>query len=266
MNGVGCWAREVVMAVRVLLLPGAVMPAALAYEALLAELGPDLEAVTRELELYRNDTPPADYSLATEVNGVRAEADRLGWDRLHLVGYSAGGSVALAYAARDPGRLLSLALLEPAWAGDWGWSPAHRRLWESYREIEQLPPDESMPAFMRLQVRPAIDLPAPPSGPAPPWMARRPAGIRALLRTFRDYQLDRAALAAFDAPVYFALGGRSNPDQFAEEADRLAEVFPDFTLEVFQERHHFDPPHRIEPARLAASLRDLWSRAEAAVL
>lgn len=249
---------------RVVLLPGAVMPAALAYEALIAELGPDVEAVTKELELYRSDAPPPDYSLSTEVDGLRAEADRLGWDRFHLVGYSAGGSVALAYAARDPARLLSLALLEPAWAGDWDWSPAHRRLWESYREVEQLPPDQSMPAFMRLQVRPEVELPAPPSGSAPPWMAKRPAGIRALLSTFRNGGLDRAALESFEAPVYFALGGLSNPDQFGEEADRLARVFPDFTLEVFEERHHFDPPHRVEPARLATSLRDLWSRAEAA--
>lgn len=86
---------------RVVLLPGAVMPAALAYEALLAELGPDVEAVTKELELYRSDAPPPDYSLSIDVDGVRAEVDRLGWERLHLVGYSAGGSVALAYAARD---------------------------------------------------------------------------------------------------------------------------------------------------------------------
>lgn len=28
---------------------------------------------------------------------------------------------------------------------------------------------------------------------------------------------------------------------------------------------HFDPPHRIEPARVAASLRALWDRAETAM-
>jgi hypothetical protein len=39
-------------------------------------------------------------------------------------------------------------------------------------------------------------------------------------------------------------------------------VFPDFELEVFAERHHFDPPHRIEPERLANSLMTLWRRAE----
>jgi hypothetical protein len=58
------------------------------------------------------------------------------------------------------------------------------------------------------------------------------------------------------------LGGLSNPDYFGEIAKRLARVFPDFELEVFDDRHHFDPPHRIEPDRLARSLRALWRRAE----
>ena len=93
-------------------------------------------------------------------------------------------------------------------------------------------------------------------------MAKRPGGIRAFTETFRTYDLDRAALALFRRPVYFALGGLSNPDQYGEIATRLGRVFPDFELEVFEERHHFDPPHRIEPDRLAASLVALWSRAE----
>jgi hypothetical protein len=92
-------------------------------------------------------------------------------------------------------------------------------------------------------------------------MARRPAGIRAVLEAFGTYDLDRAALQRFRRPVYFALGGLSNPDQFAEEAERLARVFRDFRLEVFPDRHHFDPPHRVEAAAVAASLRSLWRRA-----
>jgi len=31
-------------------------------------------------------------------------------------------------------------------------------------------------------------------------------------------------------------------------------------VEIFAARHHFDPPHRTEPARLAESLRAIWSR------
>jgi hypothetical protein len=93
-------------------------------------------------------------------------------------------------------------------------------------------------------------------------MAKRPAGLRALIETFDRSDLDIDALRAFDRPVYFALGGRSNPDYYGRMAGRLAEIFPDFTLETFPERHHFDPPHRIEPERLADSLLALWQRAE----
>jgi hypothetical protein len=44
-------------------------------------------------------------------------------------------------------------------------------------------------------------------------------------------------------------------------AERAGTIFPDMTLEVFAERHHFDPPHRIEPERTATVLRALWERA-----
>jgi hypothetical protein len=46
-------------------------------------------------------------------------------------------------------------------------------------------------------------------------------------------------------------------------AERLASIFPDFTIETFSDRHHFYPPHRIEPERLADSLLAVWQRAEA---
>ncbi|WCI09597.1 hypothetical protein PJ267_08830 [Arthrobacter sp. OVS8] len=61
------------------------------------------------------------------------------------------------------------------------------------------------------------------------------------MRSFRSYDLDRGRLAAFDAPVLFVMGALSNPDQFGEIARRLSAVFPDFRLEVFAGRHHFDP-------------------------
>ena len=112
---------------------------------------------------------------------------------------------------------------------------------------------------MRLGLKPGVS-PPPPTGAPPPWMAKRPAGIGAFLRTFGTYELDREALRRCDRPVYFALGGLSNPDEYGEVAKRPGTVFPDFTLEVFEERHHFDPPHRVVPERLAGSLKALWSR------
>lgn len=247
---------------RAILLPGSVLPAHLAYGALIDALGPDVDAVAKDLELYDSDQPPDGWTLDNEVEGVLREADTRGWETFHLLGYSGGGAAALALAAKHPHRLLSLALLEAAWAGNWGWSAAHTRLWQDYAELDSLPPGQFMAGFMRLAVKPDVVLPPPPEGDPPPWMTKRPAGIRAFLRTFEDYDLDRGQLAAFRRPVFFALGGLSNPDDFGEIATRLSSVFRDFRLEIFDERHHFDPPHRIEPQRLAALLREHWERAD----
>ena len=246
---------------RVILLPGSVLPGELAYGSLVAALD-STDAVVKELEVYASPEAPPDYTLELEVGGVLRDADARDWKQFHLVGYSGGGAAALAFAARHSERLASLALLEPAWAGRWDLSPPEQALWREYDRLEALPPDQFMRAFMRLNVKPGVELPPPPPGDPPPWMAKRPGGIRAFMRTFKTYKLDHDALAGFDRPVYYALGGLSNPDQFGKIATRLSGVFPDFRLEVFDERHHFDPPHRIEPERLAGSLRAVWRRAD----
>lgn len=247
---------------RVMLLPGIVLPAELAYGALIAALGADVDAVAKDLEVYATPEPPDDYNLEMEIGGVSRESDARGWRRFHLVGYSGGGTASLAFAAARGDRLESLALLEPAWAGTWDLSPAEEALWAEQDRLEALPDGQLMPAFMRLGLRPGVPIPVPPPGDPPPWMAKRPAGIRAIERAFKQGDLDREALRGFDRPVYFALGALSNPDHYEEIAKRLGGVFPDFELEVFEDRHHFDPPHRIEPERVASSLKRLWRRAE----
>jgi pimeloyl-ACP methyl ester carboxylesterase len=244
-----------------MLLPGGVLPAEPAYAALLDALRERVDAVAKDLEVYAEDEPPPGFGLATEVEGILREADVHGFDRFHLVGYSAGGASSLACAARHGERLLSLALLEPAWAGNER-TQAEEALIRRFRALEGLPPDQFMAAFARLQLAPGVEPPPPPAGPPPPWMAKRPQGLRAFLAAFDNDDLDLEALRAFSRPVYFALGGRSNPDYFAQMAERLAAIFPDFTLEAFPDRHHFDPPHRLEPNRLADSLLALWERAD----
>jgi pimeloyl-ACP methyl ester carboxylesterase len=250
---------------QVILLPGSVMPAGPAYGALLAELGSDVDARPKELEVYAAETPPAGYSLANEVDGISRVADEAGFERFHLVGYSGGGAACLAYTADHPERLLSLALMEPAFAGWQMMTLEEHANFERFRPLLAMDGPEQMARFQALQLAPGVAPSPPPPGPPPPWMALRPAGVRAFLATFLSSDMDLDALRKFERPVWYALGGLSHPDYYARMADRLAGVFPDFTVEVFPDRHHFDPPHRIEPHRVAASLRALWSRAEGPV-
>ena len=87
------------------MLPGAVLPADLAYGGLLEALGDEVEGVAKDLEIYAGDEPPLDYSLDVEVQGVLQAAAAFGFERFHLVGYSAGGASSLAFAAKHAERL-----------------------------------------------------------------------------------------------------------------------------------------------------------------
>ena len=244
-----------------ILLPGGVMPPGMAYGSLLAALGEDVEAVAKDLEVYADPEPPADYNLDHEIDGILRTAESSGFDRFHLVGYSAGGASSLAFASSHPDRLLTLALIEPAWMGNEELTPEEQVAWREFDRVATLPPAEMMPAFVRAQLAEGVEPPLPSPGPPPPWMASRPAGLRAFITAFRSSTLDLDRLRKFEQPVYFAVGGRSNPDYYARMADRARELFPDFTLDLFEERHHFDPPHRIEPERTARALMTHWARA-----
>jgi len=246
---------------QVILVPGAVLPAELAYGALLEALGDSVNAVPKDLEVYAGEEPPADYTLDVEVEGILRTASTAGFDRFHLVGYSAGGASSLALAAKQPARLLSLSLLEPAWAGNEELDPAEQRVWQEIDSVMARPPEEMMPAFVRVQLAPGVTPPPSPPGAPPPWMAKRPAGLRALAGAFSAGELDLDVFRDFRSPVYFALGALSNQDLYAKTAERLSSAFPDFTLEVFEDCHHFEPPHRTRPDQLAGSLRALWANA-----
>jgi len=247
---------------RSVLLPGGVMPASLAYADLLIEFGPDVDARAKELEVYAGDDVPQGYGLDTEVAGVDRFADEAGFDRFHLVGYSGGGASALAYAITKPERVRSLTLSEPAYCGVAGRSDEEAAASDAVLATARLSPEEMLPAFVRTQLAEGVPPPQPPAGPPPPWMASRPAGILAFTKAFDRFPFPEERFRAFEQPVLFVLGGRSNPDLYGRMGQRLGDFFPDFRMEVFEDRHHFDPPHRAEPQRYAQLLEDHWRRAE----
>jgi pimeloyl-ACP methyl ester carboxylesterase len=247
----------------VLFVPGGVLPGELVYAPLLSAIGDNIRPIVKELEVYAGDAPPPGYGLATETEAIRRTADAAGAERFHLVGYSAGGAMSLAFTARYPERLKSLALIEPAWIG--ALTPADAEDWAALGRAMTLPPEERMRAFMLWHMRPGVPPPAmrTPPGAPPPWMAKRPAGLEALSRVFNTEHIDQSRFRLMTGPVYYALGGLSTRF-FEREATTLAGLFPDFQLEEYAGRSHFDPPHRAEPERFAQALRALWLRAEAA--
>jgi pimeloyl-ACP methyl ester carboxylesterase len=240
-------------------LPGIIMPAAVRYSALIHELGADVTAVTKDLEVYRMPDPPSGYSIDTEIAGISRSADERGFDRFHLYGHSGGGAISIAFAAAHPGRLLSLAVDEPAM--DFTPEDHADPRWAEFAQIVKMPVPERMAAFLRTQLKPGVELTPPPPGPQPAWMAKRPAGVVAFINAGRQHFISEPQLRAFDRPVYYSYGSLSALN-WERCCRRLERLFPDFTSELYFGLHHLNTSHVAEPRRVAAALRSLWARAE----
>jgi len=240
----------------VIFLPGIIAPAAVRYGPLISHLA-DVNALPKDLEVYSTVPPPADYSIEMEVAGVDRAADDASFGRFHLYGHSGGGAIALAYAAARPERLLSVAVDEPAY----DFTEEVRADYEEFRPLEELPVDERMHAFMKLQVSKDVVLPPPPDGAPPPFMASRPGGIAAFLAATEKHPRLDDAFRAFPHPVLYTWGEFTHPRWYAMK-DRLESLFPHFTAQRFDGLHHLNTSHQAEPGRVAALLADFWARAE----
>jgi pimeloyl-ACP methyl ester carboxylesterase len=195
--------------------------------------------------------PGETYGMDVEV---RAVAGAAGAQPFHLVGFSAGATVALATALALPDSVQTVTVIEPAFIGDDDWDPVEVEWRSRQREITALPPDERIVPFRQLLMRPGLQPPPPRA---------------TFVWGFRDDLLERmlgdesgfvsADLGAITVPVLAIRGGRSHP-RWAAVSRRLAEVCPDFREHVYPELHHFAPPFREEPEALAALLLDLWAR------
>ena len=242
----------------VVLLPGVLMPASARYAQLVEALD-GRDAWPKDLELYAAQQPADDYGIDSEVAGLERLVDARGADRFHLYGHSAGGSIALAFAAKHGDRLLSLALDEPATDFSAEDQELIAALWAG--SLEDLAVPQRMETFARAQVRPGVELPPLPSGPPSPGMAARPAGVAAIERAIAGHQIDYPGLRRFAGPVYFSYGSLSNV-RWEMMASRLAVVFRDMETERYEGLHHLNTSHAAEPERVAAALGRLWLRAE----
>jgi len=249
------------MKAQVICIPGSVAPAAQRYRPLIDGVGAAAELHLKDLEVYREATPPSDYSIDEELEAIDRFADSIGIDRFHLVGYSGGGFISLAYAGTRPDRLLSLGLFEPAQIPGKLTDAEHAFFTGLQRRLEGLSGDQFMATFIREQVKPGAQLPPPPPGPASPEMQKRPAGIAALIKAFGAYPFDRELLEEGTFPVFYGYGDLSHPEQ-ALKASILARLFADIRVNRYRGVHHFVPPEMIYTPDHVGALLDLWQRGE----
>jgi len=241
------------------LLPGILMPASVRYAPLIDALGPDVRATAKELEVYAQDVPPDDYSVVTELDGLGRFLDEQGIDRIHLYGHSAGASVALAFTAAYPQRVLSLAMDEPAT----DFSKDDRAvLREQFpQRLEDLPAAERMRVFATSLVRPNVQLSVPPPPPPGPESAKRPRGMLAFEKALHKHEMDIADLARFPGPVYFSYGSLSS-SRWEQMSARVSSWFPRCRVERYDGLHHLNTSHQAEPTRVARALHELWVEAK----
>jgi pimeloyl-ACP methyl ester carboxylesterase len=173
---------------------------------------------------------------------------------VHVAGFSAGATVALAAALALGGSVLSVALLEPAFIGDDDWDPAEAEWRAAIGSLRASGSAEQIEAFRGMLIGPG-ETPPPARGPAA-WDFRDD-----LLGTMlsADTGFETSDLGAITAPILLVRGGRSAP-RFGLVARRLIAVCPRASEHVFPALHHFAPPHREEPEALARVLLGFWGQ------
>jgi len=250
--------------VPVIALPGGVMPAALRYAPLAEALTGQAALYVKDLEVYAGDAPPPGYKVEREVEALARFADGLGLDRFHLLGYSGGGFVSLAFAGTRPDRLASLAMFEPASVPGELTSDEQRFADRLRAGLAGLNGPAFQQAFTRLQLRDGVEPPPPPAGPPPPWMGTRPAGLAALMAAFQRYRFDRGLLRACRFPIFLGYGDLTGEHEEVKAAV-LARLLPDIHIRRFAGVHHFVPPHEIYTDDHIDALRQLWTKTATSV-
>ena len=211
------------------------------------------EIVPKPLEVWA-EGPLVSYTLDDEVEGVRRVAERRGWSRFHIFGFSAGATVALMCAHRLRSSVATVALIEPATIGDDDWSLGEADWRARIKAIFERPPVARQCAFRRAMMHPDEAVPQPP----PPLSGSGERGrlLEVALATTGYRSSDWAALTQ---PLLVVTCGRSHPRN-AEVSARLCEVVPNAAAATFPSLSHLQPPQRHDPERLSALLIELWSR------
>jgi pyruvate dehydrogenase E2 component (dihydrolipoamide acetyltransferase) len=193
-------------------------------------------------------------TLSVLAGAVAGVLDALGAERAHLVGHSMGGAVALAVAARDPGRIASLTLIAPSGFGSEinagylrGFADAQTRR-ELRPVVGQLFADEQLVTRQLVE-----DLLA----------YKRLDGVDEALHALVDTLLDGDAQRADSAALMAAIGDTVPVTVVWGRADRIipaaqAESVAGAVRHLVDGAGHM--PHMERPAEVQAAIEEIIAR------
>ena len=190
-------------------------------------------------------------SMADQACWIDEALTWLGENRVHLVGHSFGGATAAAVAVERPGRVASLALLEPVFT--LAWPPLPTFLWTTVASLP-VPQRVRDQALARIGGVHVADIRA--RTPVSEMIASASSGFRAALPVPR--LLSQAQLAGLQMPVYVAIAQRSSLAG-GERAANRARTIPHAQVEIWPDTTHSLPMQAHD--RLAERLADFWSAA-----
>ncbi len=199
----------------------------------LAPLSALHRVVRYDLRGYGHSSPPA--GPFAHHDDLRELLDQLGLQRVHLVGLSLGGRVAVDFALEHPQRVASLALAGPALSG-WQWSGD---IWPSQLAEAVVARDKAriVEAWLASPlIAPAMEQPA--LAPRVRELVRDNAG--SWLNPDVERRLEPPAVARLDelrVPLLLLLGGRDVPDIHAI-VERLATSVPGARVTTFDAAGH----------------------------
>jgi 3-oxoadipate enol-lactonase len=209
------------------------------WDGVVPQLVPHAEVLTYDCRGHgHSDRKPGRYTAESFADDLAQLLDHLGWNAVTVAGCSMGGCVALAFAARYPGRATALGLIDTtAWYGD--------EAPQAFRKRAEAARDKGMHGLVGFQVtRWFSDAYAAAN---PPEMQRAVATFVA--NDFECYAATCALLGDADAraylpslrmPVAIVVGEEDYATPVAM-AEYLHGQLPQSTLTVLPKARHLTP-------------------------